>query len=121
MAPVRPTPLALVAAGGFLGAIARYGVALLAPGLAGTFAVNVTGSFALGYVFYTAATTDRISPRTRLLVATGFLSSYTTYSTFALQTVDAPLTWGALNVLGSYAVGFAAAVLGRRLALGGGR
>ncbi|ADJ14936.1 fluoride efflux transporter FluC [Halalkalicoccus jeotgali] len=114
----RPATLALVATGGFLGAMARYGVALLGPGLAGTFLANVTGCLALGYVFYTAAATERISPETRLFVATGFLSSYTTYSTFALQTTEASPAWGVLNVLGNYACGFVAVVLGRRLALG---
>lgn len=121
MAPSRPAAIALVALGGFVGSLTRYGVVLLAPGLGGTFLVNVTGSFALGWVFYTSATTDRISPRARLLVATGFLSSYTTYSMFAFETVDVSITWGLLNVLGSYACGFAAAILGRQLVVGDGR
>lgn len=121
MAPSRPAAIAVVAFGGALGSIARYGVGLFVPGLDGTFLVNVTGSFALGYVFYTSATTDRIPSRLRLFVATGFLSSYTTYSLFALQTVDVSLIWGLLNVVGSYACGFGAAILGRRLVVGDGR
>lgn len=121
MTTSRPLAIGLVAFGGFFGAIARYGVALLTPGLLGTFAVNVTGSFAPGYVFYTMAFTDRISPRVRLLVATGFLSSYTTYSTLALETTTAPPLWGLINALGNYACGFAAVLVGRHLALGGSR
>lgn len=117
----RPAAIAFVALGGFLGSIARYGVTIAAPGLPGTFAVNVTGSAVLGYVFYTSAMTGRISRRTRLLVATGFLSSYTTYSTFAFETMGVPVALGALNVLGSYACGFAAVLFGRRLASGGDR
>lgn len=113
--------LALIAVGGFLGSIARYAVALLAPGLVGTFVVNVTGSAALGFVFYTATTTERIPRRARLLAATGFLSSYTTYSTFAFETLDVDPVVGLANVLGSYACGFTAALLGRRIALGGRR
>jgi fluoride exporter len=113
--------LALIAVGGFLGSIARYGVVLLAPGLMGTFVVNVTGSAVLGFVFYTATTTDRISQRARLLAATGFLSSYTTYSMFAFETLEVDLIVGLTNVLGSYACGFGAALLGRRIALGGWR
>lgn len=113
--------LALVAAGGFLGSIARYGVALLVPGLAGTFVVNATGSAALGYVLYTATTTERIPRRVRLLAATGFLSSYTTYSTFALETLGVHPVVGLANVIGSYACGFGAALFGRRIALGGRR
>lgn len=121
MAPARSVAVGLVALGGFFGSIARYGVTLVVPGLPGTFAVNVTGSFALGYVFYTTVTTDRISQRARLFVATGFLSSYTTYSLFALETASVSLVWGLLNVLGSYACGFGAVLVGRRLALGGTR
>ncbi|WP_122090019.1 fluoride efflux transporter FluC [Halalkalicoccus subterraneus] len=121
MTTSRPLAIGLIALGGFLGSIARYGVALLTPGLLATFAVNVTGSFALGYVFYTTATSDRISPRVRLFVATGFLSSYTTYSTFALETATASPLWGVLNALGNYACGFAAVLVGRHLALGGSR
>lgn len=113
--------LALIAAGGFLGSVARYGVTTLVSGPAGTFLVNVTGSAVLGFVFYAAATTDRISERARLLVAVGFLSSYTTYSAFALETMDADPVVGVANVLGSYACGFSAVLLGRRIALGGGR
>jgi CrcB protein len=119
MAPPQPIAVVLVALGGFLGSITRYGVALIAPGMGGTFAVNVTGSLLLGYVYYTTTTTNKISARTRLLIATGFLSSYTTYSMFAFETLDASFAWGLLNVLGSYVCGFAAAVFGRQLALEG--
>lgn len=94
---------------------------IAAPGLPGTFAVNVTGSAVLGYVFYTPVMTGRIAQPTRLLVATGFLSSYTTYSTFAFETLDVPLVLGLLNVLGSYVCGFAAVLFGRRLATEGER
>lgn len=120
MVPARSVAIALVALGGFFGSVARYGVTVAAPGLLGTFAVNVTGSFALGCVFYTTTTSDLLSARARLLVATGFLSSYTTYSMFAFETTSVSVTWGAINVLGSYACGFGAAVLGRHLVLGRG-
>ncbi|MEM4780895.1 MAG: CrcB family protein [Halalkalicoccus sp.] len=119
MAPSRLVAVGFVALGGFLGSIARYGLVVLSPGLGGTFLANVTGSFALGYVFYVATVTETISPRTRLLVGTGFLSSYTTYSTFAFETVAVSPAWGVANVLGSYAVGFGAAAFGRWLALEG--
>lgn len=113
--------VASVAVGGLLGSIGRYWVVTVVPGLAGTFLVNVTGSAVLGYVLYTATTTDRFSRRTRLFVATGFLSSYTTYSTFALETAGVDPAVALANVLGSYACGFGAALLGRRIALGGER
>lgn len=96
-------------------------MATLVSGPAGTFLANVTGSAALGFVFYAAATTDRIPERVRLLVTVGFLSSYTTYSTFALETMDVDPVVGVVNVLGSYAGGFSAVLVGRRIAIGGGR
>lgn len=116
--PARLEPIGPIAAGGFLGALARYGVGIAAPGLVGTFVVNVTGSAALGAVFYFASRTGRVPNRLRLFVATGFLSSYTTYSTFAVETMGVPPIVGLANVLGSYACGFAAVLLGRRLVLG---
>jgi CrcB protein len=84
--------LGAVALGGALGAPARYGVARLmhvAPGTFpwATFWTNLSGSFALGLVL--ALVVDRFPPSRYLrpFVATGFLGAYTTYSTFAVETV----------------------------------
>ncbi|TYL36916.1 chromosome condensation protein CrcB [Natronococcus pandeyae] len=107
----------LVVIGGFLGANARYGIGLLYPGLTGTFVANVTGSFVLGFVVYEAMYTDYLTDRGRLLVSTGFISSYTTYSTFAYETVAVEPLLGLLNVGASYSFGFAGVVLGRWVAL----
>jgi fluoride exporter len=87
-----PAVLAAVALGGALGAPARYGVALLHHAHPGsfpwaTFWTNVTGSLVLGVVVVVVA---RRFPSDRFLrpfVATGFLGAYTTYSTFAVETV----------------------------------
>jgi CrcB protein len=106
--------LQLVAVGGFLGAVSRYGVGLavgaVAPAAVGTLAVNVLGSFALGALVVVAS-----RPRTQLLVGTGFLSSFTTYSTFAVETADMAPPWAAANVAGTYALGVLAALAGRRV------
>ena len=103
---------ALVAAGGFVGAVLRYGVGAALPGVTGTLAVNVLGSFALGVAASTLA-----DGRLRLLLATGVLSSFTTYSAFAVETVTATAALGALNVVTTYALGVMAALAG--LAVGG--
>jgi CrcB protein len=58
-----------------------------------------------------------LSGRARLLVGSGFLSSFTTYSTFVVETVQsAPLV--ALGyVTASYGLGFAGVLVGRTLAV----
>jgi CrcB protein len=108
------TPLGflLIAAGGFLGAVARYGVAVAvgdATGV-GTLVVNAVGSFALGLLVSRATTT-----RTQLFVGTGALSSFTTYSTFVGDAVALGGLSGAAYVAASYGVGFAAAIAGIRV------
>ena len=53
----------------------------------GTFFINVTGCFLMGLVFMATESAIAISPEVKLLVATGFLGSYTTFSTYGLDTV----------------------------------
>ena len=114
--------VALVAVGGFAGANVRYAVALLAPGLPGTLAVNAAGSFALGALVYAAADGDALGERARRLLGTGFLSSLTTYSTFAVQTAGVPPALMVANVAANYLLGFLGVVAGRALVVryGGG-
>lgn len=114
---LRAQTVALVAVGGFAGANARWVLAEAAPGLAGTLLANVTGAFALGFVLYEALGSDLLTPAARTALATGFLSSYTTYSTFAVESALAgsPLLLVG-NVVANYALGFAAVLLGRALA-----
>lgn len=87
-----------VGLGGFLGANARYILSLLiteraarASGLAlpfGTIFVNVTGSFLLA--LFTAWITQRsgIPDGVRLLIGTGFFGAYTTFSTYANESIN---------------------------------
>ncbi|WP_136590657.1 fluoride efflux transporter FluC [Salinigranum halophilum] len=96
-----------VGVGGFVGAVLRWGVGVLVPGAPGTLVVNVLGSVALGALVAVAP-----SHRTRVLVGTGLLSSFTTYSTFAVETAALVPTMGLLNVGANYVLGIAAAFLG---------
>jgi CrcB protein len=112
----RLVPLALVAVGGFAGANLRYAVGVLAPGLPGTLVANGLGSFLLGVVLYEAIYAGVLSRRTRTVLATGFLSSFTTYSTFAVQTVQSEPALLLANVAANYALGFAGVLAGRALA-----
>ncbi|MFB6201936.1 MAG: CrcB family protein [Halorhabdus sp.] len=59
---------------------------------------------------------DAVSAETRLLVGTGFLSSFTTYSTFAVETAGLAPELAVANAAANYVLGLAAVVVGRRVA-----
>ncbi len=83
-----------VAIGGALGALARYGLDRLIERRSvavfpwSTFAINVSGCFAIGIVV--AALVDRHDPPAwiRAGLVIGVLGGYTTFSTFAQETLD---------------------------------
>lgn len=108
--------IVLIAMGGALGANMRYFIGTVVPGLGGTFIANVLGCYLLGFILYEARYTGLLAERSRLLFGTGFLSSLTTYSTFALGTVQVPLIFGVANVVANYTVGFTAVLIGRATA-----
>ncbi|OZF06101.1 CrcB family protein [Rhodococcus sp. SBT000017] len=108
----RPSAIAAVGAGGLIGAPLRYQLGLWFPTAAGgwpvtTFAINIVGAFLLGLLLEGLA---RLGPdirrrqRVRLLVGTGMLGSFTTYSTLAVDT-DLFLRSNQWWAAGSYAAG----------------
>ena len=113
-------PWLLVAVGGALGALSRYAldravVAALGPTVLGILLINVTGSFLLG-VFVAASDGFGWPSAARMLVAVGFLGSYTTFSTLTVASVQlaesGELTRATLNIVGSIVIGLAAAFAG---------
>ena len=80
-----------VAIGGAAGALARYGTVVIYQRYASTtfplaiLTVNVVGSLLFGLLWAYAEDRDWISENMRLLVLTGFLGSFTTFSTFAFD------------------------------------
>lgn len=84
----------LVAAGGALGALARYLVtagatAWLGSGFPwGTLIVNVAGSFLLGVLVGLLSAAWTPPGDMRLFLATGFLGAFTTFSAFSLDVVS---------------------------------
>ena len=81
----RSIPLAeagLVAVGGAAGSLARWGVAEVVPGPAGTLVVNLSGSLLIGLL---AGWLFATHPRLRLLLGVGVLGGYTTFSTHLLD------------------------------------
>lgn len=112
----------LVVVGGGLGAVSRYGTSLLAAQWLGTrfpwgtLLVNLTGCFLIGVSFALAERTNLLGPSARLFFMTGFLGALTTFSTFALETVnalrDGALLIVALNLLISNVAGFGLVIFG---------
>ncbi|WP_101294581.1 fluoride efflux transporter FluC [Halegenticoccus soli] len=103
----------LVAVGGFAGSNLRYFFdAAIPQPLAATFLVNVAGSFALAVLLYDATGGELFARRSRLVFGAGFLSSFTTYSTFVVEAFTRPDA-ALLYVGASYACGFGAVLVGR--------
>jgi len=125
--PEAPLRVAVIAAGGALGTLARYGtdrVLVVSP--AGfpwaTFAVNVTGSFVLGLVV--TLVVERWPPTryVRPFAAIGFCGGFTTFSTLAVETVQRTqhghVGLAAGYVMASLAAGVVAVTIGMALARG---
>ena len=115
-----------VAAGGFIGAPARFladrfvtdRVAWRFP--LGTFAINVVGSFILG-LLTGLGLAGNMPNLVKALVGTGFCGAFTTFSTWSFETVrlieEGEFGRALLNAFGSVALGLAAAAAGVELGL----
>jgi CrcB protein len=111
----------LIAVGGSLGCVARFGVSSMASGAAsgafpwGTLAVNLTGSFLIG-VFGELFGTAIVPSGLRSSVTIGFLGGYTTFSAYTLETLnllrDGEFRVALFNILGSNLLGIAFVALG---------
>jgi len=104
---------------GAVGAIARFLLDGVVSARAdssfpwGTLVVNLTGAFALGFV------TGKLSGDAQLLVGTGLLGGYTTFSTWMFEShrlgEDGELRASVVNLLVSLILGILAVWLGRTL------
>lgn len=117
--------IALVGTGGFLGSVARYMVAvLLAPVAAWfpfpTLAVNIAGSFLIGFIGELAVSTTIVSPEARLFLVTGFCGGFTTFSAYMFEHAallrDGQYLYAGIYLTGSIVGGIAAFYLGTMLA-----
>tara|TARA_B100001173_G_C15571769_1_gene372518 strand:- start:81 stop:452 length:372 start_codon:yes stop_codon:yes gene_type:complete len=78
--------------GGFIGALARYSFNLIFGSILGlpvplaTIFVNILGSFLMGIIFY--FTSNNPSEFYKLFFMTGILGSFTTFSSFSLDSIN---------------------------------
>ncbi|EXX88146.1 CrcB protein [Paenibacillus darwinianus] len=121
-----------VAAGGAIGAVARYGIGLwLNPGQMpafplGTLAANVLGCFLLGALL-SYASVRGMPPFWKETVGTGMIGSFTTFSAFGMETFGLlrsgyaalALLYAALSVALGYAAARAGMTIGRSARKGG--
>ena len=86
--------LLLVGLGGFAGSIARWSISLLMTQTASpqapwpTLLINLSGSFLLGLLLASFTQQGMHSAEWRLLLATGFCGSFTTFSTFSVENLQ---------------------------------
>ena len=115
----------LVAVGGALGSMTRYGVSLALPAREGgwpvaTFLINVSGSFLIGLLAGWLATRDATGEPWRLLLSVGVLGGYTTFSAYSLETMRlierGDLVGASTYSIGSVVAGLVAVALGLFLA-----
>ncbi|MGB5833244.1 MAG: fluoride efflux transporter CrcB [Thiohalocapsa sp.] len=99
-----------IAGGGAIGAVARF---LVSTGVYrllgrdfpwGTLVVNVLGSFAMGLLFVLLLERSLMAPELRAAIMVGFLGSFTTFSTFSMETLTLVEQGEALRALLNVAV-----------------
>jgi CrcB protein len=114
--------LAWIAGAGALGTLCRFGIAALVQDYSrsklplGTLAVNVIGCFLFGLVFILAEERNLIPAQVKVVVLTGFMGAFTTFSTFGFETTALihAGNWGhaIANVLAQNMAGIVAVTLG---------
>jgi CrcB protein len=120
------TRLLLISGGAALGANARYWLGLWAAKVggphfpAGTLLVNVSGSLLLGLLIGLGQSRLPLPDGWRLFLVVGFCGSYTTFSTYAVESIGlfeaelASLAW--LNILANNALALTSVLAGLWLA-----
>jgi fluoride exporter len=124
------TKYLIIALGGAIGSVLRFWAGGYVSGRLGsrfpygTFVINITASFLIGFIMTILAERTHLSPAWRYLLVIGFLGGYSTFSSFEYETFrvfeDGELLIAAMNIALSVGVGFVAvwigAITGRTIA-----
>lgn len=104
-----------------MGTLARYSAAAYSHKLFGlnfpygTFAVNIIGSFVIGFA-WALSENIHISPNTKIFLFVGLLGGFTTFSSYSLETLnlfrDGEMKLALLNILANNLVGLVMVVTG---------
>ena len=113
--------ISVVAFGGALGSVLRYGLSGAVHRFTGgvfpwgTLAVNLAGSFLIGFLWETFER-GVVSPTVRTFIFIGILGAFTTFSTYTLENInllrDGEVRLAALNVVVSNVLGIALVMAG---------
>ena len=114
--------LLLIATGGAIGSVARYLLsmcALRATGTLfplGTFVVNAIGCFVFGLIAGAAEQRVVLPPQARAFVFVGILGGFTTFSSYAFESValirGGEVLWASINIAGQVVIGIAGMAAG---------
>lgn len=115
-----------VAIGGAIGCCARLGVTQAVHAVYGrdfplaTLVINVVGCLLIGFLFFATIERLSVSPTLRTAIITGGLGGFTTFSTFAMESLllieDGEIARAALYLTLSVVLGLTAAFLGAYIA-----
>ncbi|WP_074037793.1 fluoride efflux transporter CrcB [Exiguobacterium profundum] len=110
---------------GAVGALARYGLGMMIDSIGpsafpvSTLLINLSGSFLLGFLTHMFLRTGKLSPQFVTIVGTGMIGSFTTFSTFSVETIrlldESRIGLALLYVFLSITLGLGSSWLGYRV------
>lgn len=110
---------------GAVGALARYGLGMMIDSIGpsafpvSTLLINLIGSFLLGWLTHMFLRTGKLSPQFVTIVGTGMIGSFTTFSTFSVETIrlldESRIGLALLYVFLSITLGLGSSWLGYRV------